>query len=298
MVDLRPIIAGRKRTLCCHSAVFSGKFVANSLAAVDECARFNVPRLEIDVQFLSDDSMVLYHGSELADETTGSGRLANLDWPTARGIHYLKDLSSTLCSLDEVVDLLRPTDSVLQVDLKLMRPISEQRLVALSTALQPLGDRVLIGSQAHWNLRRLAELGHRVGFDPTMHWHFSPERDLGYFPDTMGVYGLWDDAPIAHHRKFSPRQYFATRMLDVLGLVPGATEWMVDIGTIRHMSDLGFVLGDELAKHGVALAAWTLRDVGPELTLERLLAVCQAGAETVITADPATVMGYLDSCAL
>ncbi len=298
VVDLRPVIAGRTRTLCCHSAVFSGKFVANSLAAVDECVQFNVPRLELDVQFLADDAMIICHGSRLEKHTTGTGRISDLDWPRARGIHYLDDLSSALCCLDEVVDLLRPADSVLQVDLKLMRPITDQRLMALSTALRPLGDRVLIGSQAHWNLRRLAELGHRVGFDPTMQWHFSPGRDLGYFPDTMGVYGLWDDAPIAHHRKFSPRQYFETRMLDVLGLMPNASEWMVNIDTIRHMSDLGFLLGDEVAKHGMALAAWTLRDVGPELTMERLSAVCEAGAATIITAEPVTVMSYLDSGAL
>ena len=140
-----------------------------------------------------------------------------------------------------------------------MRPISEQRLKALSAALQPLGKRGLVGSRAHWNLRPLAALGHRVAFDPTMQWHFSPTREHGYYPIKMGVQGMWDDAPIAHNRKFSPRQYFETRTRDILGLLPEAVEWMVDIGTLRHMAGLGFALGDELAARGVELAAWSWR---------------------------------------
>ena len=247
------------------------------------------------MQFLADDALVIYHGSDLAEETTGSGKVSDLDRTSARAVHYLNDLSSSLCFRDEVVDLLRPRDTVLQVDLKLMRPISEQRLRALSTALQPLGERGLVGSQAHWNLRPLAALGHRVAFDPTMQWHFSPTREHSYFPDTMGLYGMWDDAPIAHHLKFSPRQYFETRTQDILGLLPEAVEWMVDVGTVRHMAGLGFALGDELAARGVGLAAWTLRDRGREETLAQLTAVCAAGGSTVITAEPATVLGYLDS---
>lgn len=298
MVNLRPEIAGQKRTLCCHSAVFSGEFVPNSLAAVDECARLDVPRLEVDVQFLADDSMVIYHGSTFEKETTGAGKVSDLDRTAIRGIHYLADLSSPVCFLEDVVELLRPTGTLLQVDLKLMRPISDARLRALSTALLPIADRVLIGSQAHWNLRPLAGLGHRVAFDPTLQWHFSPDREHGFFPDTMGVYGMWDDAPIAHNRKFSPRQYFETRTEDLLGLLPQAEEWMVDIATIRHLADMGFSLGDELAARGVELAAWTLHDAGSEQTLAQLEAVCAAGASTVIAANPAAVLAYLDAAAL
>jgi len=260
---------------------------------VDECVRASVPRLEVDVRFLADDAMIVYHGSVLDGETTGTGKVSDLDYASARGIHYLKDLSSPLCSLDDVVALLRPADTILQVDLKLLRPITATRLRNLREALLPLGDRALVGSQAHWNLRPIAEAGFRVGFDPTMQWHFSPERGLGFFPDTMGVYGMWDDAPIAHNRHFTPRQYFETRTADILGLLPGAVEWMVDIGTIRHMAGLGFLLGDELAKRGVELAAWTLHDAGPEQTTKHLLDVCSAGAATIITPDPVAVLRYL-----
>ena len=45
----------------------------------------------------------------------------------------------------------------------------------------------------------------------------------------------------------------------------------------------------------MGLAAWTLRDWGREETLAQLEPVCAAGASTVITAEPATVLGYLES---
>ena len=54
---LSPIIAGRRRVFCCHSATLSTNFAPNSLAAVRECVDAGVPRLEIDVQFLADDGM-------------------------------------------------------------------------------------------------------------------------------------------------------------------------------------------------------------------------------------------------
>lgn len=293
MVDLAPIVDGMRRTLCCHSATLSGKFAPNSLTAVDECVRVGVPRLEVDVRFLADDSMLIFHDSHLADHTTGDGRVDDLDRAAARALHYRSDLASALCFLEDVVEIMQGSETLLQVDLKLMRPMSQDRLRALSAALKPLGERVLIGSMAHWNLRGLAALGHRVALDPTMQWHFDPDRGKGYFPDEMGVYGMWDDSPIAHNRHFSPSEYFDTRVDDIRGLLPQAEEWMVDIQTILHMAKLSYSLGDELRKRGVSLAAWTLPDLGPEDTRDTLRRLFEAGVETVITDHPRELAGYL-----
>lgn len=57
-------------------------------------------------------------------------------------------------------------------------------------------------------------------------------------------------------------------------------------------------VGDELGARGGALAIWTLRNAGAQQTLEQLTAVCEAGASTVITAEPATVLGYLEQAGL
>ena len=46
------------------------------------------------------------------------------------------------------------------------------------------------------------------------------------------------------------------------------------------------------------IASRTRIDAGAQQTLEQLAAVCEAGASTVITAEPATVLGYLEQAGL
>ena len=295
MTDLAPVVLGQRRVLCCRRATLSGRFAPNSLAAVDECVKANVPRLEIDVRFLSDDAMLIFHDSHLDEETTGKGPVDALERQSARSVHYLQDVSSTLCFLEDVVGLMRSGQTLLQVDLKLMRPISHTRLAALAAALEPMKDRVLIGSQAHWNLRGLARLGFRVALDPTLQWNFDPDRGPDYYPGAMGVYGMWDDSPVAHNRHFSPPEYFECRIDDIRGLLPSAEEWMVDILTIRHMSKLSFNLGEALAARGISLAAWTIHDIGETDTLSVFDGLFECGSTTVITDDADRVAGYLES---
>lgn len=295
MTNLAPVVDGRQRVLCCHRATLSGKFAPNSLAAVDECVRVAVPRLEIDLRFLADDAMLIFHDAQLSDETTGRGPVDSLDREAARALHYLKDVSSTLCFLEDVVDVMQGGSTLLQVDLKLMRPISAARLAALARVLEPMKDRVLIGSQAHWNLRGLARRGFRVALDPTLQWNFDPGRGPDYYPGAMGVYGMWDDSPVAHNRHFSPREYFECRTDDIRGLLPEAEEWMVDILTIRHMAKLSFDLGEALAARGTNLAAWTLHDLGEADTLSVADGLFASGVTTVITDDALQVAAYLEA---
>jgi glycerophosphoryl diester phosphodiesterase len=289
---LQVVIAGRRRVICCHRASLFPGLPPNSVAAVSACVAAGVPRLEIDVRFLADDAMLIFHDDDLAHETTGTGRVGALDTASARALRYRADERHALCFLDDVVDAMRGGETLLQVDLKLMRPISPERVEQLAEALAPLGGRVLIGSQAQWNLHAFAERGFRVAFDPTLQWHHAPNRSPGLTPSRLGVHGLWDDAPLAHIRHATPRQYVDGRLRDLAGLLPGAVEWMVDIATLRHLASLGCLLGEELAAHGRELAAWTVRDHGEESTTKVLEEMFALGATTVIADDPDVVAGY------
>jgi hypothetical protein len=172
---------------------------------------------------------------------------------------------------------------MLQVDLKLMRPISDERVAGLSRALRPMRDRLIVGSQAHWNLRRLGALP--VAFDPTLHWHYAPGRRADLLPRALGIHGLWDDSPLAMNRQVRAPEYLEARVQDLRGLVPEAREWMVDIPTIQHLGSLGFSLGRRLSEEGCSLAAWTLRESTPSRK-ECLAGLFALGAETVITDVP------------
>jgi len=242
-----------------------------------------VPRLEVDVRFLADDAMLIFHDGELDAETTATGRVDDLDAARARQVRYRVDERVPLCFLGDVVDLVRRGNTLLQVDLKLMRPITPGRARALEEALRPVAGQVLVGSQAHWNLRHLQ--GVPVAIDPTLHWHADGGRGGHVVPRSRGVHGLWDDAPLAANARATATEYVESRVADIRGLLPSAIEWMVDIATVEHLAQLGVPLGGILATHGVELAAWTFHDTEPEpaALLSRLF---RAGARTVITDAP------------
>lgn len=275
---LAPTVGGQRRVFCCHSATLSGRHSPNSLEAVRECARARVPRLEIDVQFLADDAMAIFHDAAFVSPD-GPVKLANLT-KTELGA-FVHAGGEPIAFLEEVVAALENTETILQVDLKLARPISPRRVQSLEEALSPLEGRLVVGSQAHWNLRKLSRL--QVALDPTLHW-VAADRAPGV-PRSRGVHGLWDDSPIAGNARFTPLEYVQSRIGDLIALLPTATEWMVDITTIFKLEELGVPLGHALRERGIALAAWTLRAnaTAPRVTLARLF---DLGVETVITDVP------------
>jgi glycerophosphoryl diester phosphodiesterase len=285
---LLPEVAGRRRTVCCHSAALSGAHAPNSLEAVRECVAAGVPRLEVDVRFAADDGLVCFHDALLDAQTTGAGRVSDHTTFALRAVTY-RSTGESLALLEEVIDAIRGSSTVLQVDLKLNRPISPSRVERLEQALAPVASQVVVGSQSPWNLRKFSRVP--VAFDPTLFLNYTPGRRQAPYPRQRGIHGFWDDSPLARNPYTSTQEYLETRIEELRGMVPAAIEWMVDIGTVLRMAELGIALGDELGRHGTRLAAWTLKERDPlRPTLDRLWA---AGVTTVITDVPLAVAAAL-----
>jgi glycerophosphoryl diester phosphodiesterase len=288
---LEPDLDGFRRVICCHRATLSGRFLPNSLAAVEECLAARVPRFEFDVWVLSDGAFVLFHDTTLDAETTGHGPVALQTRGSAAALRY-RD-GTPLAFLEQVVALAEDTSTLLQVDLKGLQPIPVERLDGLARVLEPVASHVIIGSQAHWNLRHLAALGFDVAFDTTFQWHALERREGdGLSPVRLGLHGLWDDSVLAHLPGVAAADYIDARVDDLLGMLP-AKEWMVDWRTLFHLQDLGCDLGLALRRRGVALAAWTLRDEGESETSRKAARLFALGAETVIAQAPARLGQYL-----
>ena len=288
-----PVVGGRRRTFCCHSATLSGAFPPNSLAAVEECLAARVPRLEVDVRFLADDSLLVFHDESFEHDTTGSGRVSERVRTEVAAIRYRADESHGVCFLEDVVERTAGTGTLLQVDLKLMRAITWERAQLLLKTLEPLRDNLIVGSQAHWNLRRLE--GVPLALDPTLQWHYDPHRRLEeVFPRRLGVHGLWDDSPIAANPRVPAAEYLEARIADIEGLLPTAIEWMVDIGTILEIASLGLALGDRLRSSGRSLAAWTLR-AGTPRSQQLVDQLFRLGVETIITDVPLLAAASFDA---
>jgi glycerophosphoryl diester phosphodiesterase len=290
--SLAPVVLGRERIFCCHRGRLARRWPDNSLAGIRACVSAGVPRLEIDVRFLGDGALLVFHDDRLERETDGSGAPEELDSAAIARVRYRAD-GAPLAMLGEVVELLRGSRTVLQVDLKGQTPITGPCAATLARALASLQPHVLVGSQAHWNLRPLARLGLPVALDPTLQWHALRWRRAGdgYDPSRLGRHGLWDDAPLAHRAGVAASAYLEARIADLLGLLP-AVEWMVDIDTVLHIASLGLPLGHALGEHGVQLAAWTLGDEGADASAALLRRLFEVGVTTVIADDAQSLAGY------
>jgi hypothetical protein len=93
----------------------------------------------------------------------------------------------------------------------------------------------------------------------------------------------------------TPTEYLTARTDDLVALLPAAREWMVDIPTVLHMAGLGFELGHELARRGMDLAAWTMRDQGRDTTAPLARRLLALGTTTIIADEPHVIAGYLSS---
>lgn len=249
--------------------------------------------MEIDVWFLADDEMLVFHDDRLDRETGGTGVVEEQTRGAIAGLRYRT--GEPVAYLEEIVREVRRGRTRLQVDLKPMGCIPARRLERLAAVLQPIAGQVLIGSQAHWNLRPLAAAGVPIALDPMLHWHAAPwaageNRD----PARMGQHGFWDDAPLASVAGVDPAEYITSRIEDLLSLVP-AGEWMVDYQTLLHLDSFGCRLGETLRAHGVDLAAWTLKDRGRVETGGLARRLFEIGATTIITDAPLALAGYLET---
>lgn len=295
---LQPVWKGRQRLITCHRADLDSTQAPNSLNAVRAAVGVGAPRIEIDVRFLADDTMVVFHDPDLAPTTDRSGPLDRLTIAAVREARALGPGAPPIALFDEVVDAVAGSGTTLHVDLKHDLPMPAARLDALASALAPIASRAIVGTQAYWNLTPLAQRGLRVAIDPGYLWQRGSARvPTDQFPRTQGLYGFWDDAPLAHIPGADPATYLAMRLREIALLVPAAEEWMVDIDTIRHCDAIGVSLASFLHARDIRLVAWTIVD--PELdgpTTAALLALLfDLEVDTIIAKHALVVAGYLST---
>lgn len=293
---LRPIWDGQERSIACHRANLNDEQVPNSLDAVAACVAADAPRIEVDLRFLADGTMVVYHDAELDKESTGAGELSRLTCEDLRGLTYRRAPHPPIARFEEVVDAVTGSSVMLQVDLKERAPLESSQLAAIEHALGPIATHCIVGTGFYQNLVPIAQRGLRVALDSTPQWHYWPGRSVvgDITPLRMGLHGLWDDSPVAHTPSVDPEDYVASRVEEITALVPVVSEWMVDLHTLRHIEQLHVRLGHLLHERGIELAAWTLRDHGREATRDRMVELFELGADTVIADSAETVASYLD----
>lgn len=252
-----------------HGARWSGAHPENSLAAIAECVRERVARMEIDIRMREGTDFLVAH-----DE----------DEP---GAPLLSDATALLRGAG-------PT--LVELDVKDFVPWPRPRVEELAHILEPVRDRVVACGQSDWNLRRLLAVDPRVpvGFDPARYIDWTPEGGREEMPGPRGAYGYFDAHPLARRRTGTAAEYLRDRLGGIVGLVPGAREIHLRLAFFERMLEDGLDVSAFLHASGLLVDVWTL-DAGTERWRERLARAVAAGADMVTTNTPRELAAALAS---
>ena len=252
---------GRIIELKAHRAAWSGRHSENSLPALRECYAQRVARVEIDIMFRRADFLVTH------DEPRAGARLPRLH--EALAIAGMAADSPTLLMLDAKGDAPWPPDCV-------------TRLLRL---IEPLRERLFVGSPADWNLRRLraGDPALVLAFDPQYYltWSARPRR----LPGRVGAYGYQDTHPLALRRTGPAAAYLRERFETLLTLVPGAREVHLELAFVERMQADGFDAVGFLHEAGALVDVWTV-DARTRGWRERVARALAAGVDIVTTNTP------------
>ena len=244
-----------------HRGAWSGTHPENSIDAVRECYRERVARVEIDI-WLHDGDFVVAH-----DEPRRSKRTV---------------------PLREMLDVVRAErgPTLLELDAKDVLPWPWPAVELLARLVEPVRDRVVFGSAADWNLRRLLQVDDKVpvGFNPHYYIDWTSRRQL--LPGRRGVYGYRDDYPLARRRTVGVADYLRDRLDVLLHLVPTTREVHLRLVFFERMLRDGLDDAATLIHDAGALVdVWTL-DAGTRGWRQRLDRAVAAGVDIVTTNTP------------
>ena len=268
----------------------------NSVAAIHACLDADAEFVEVDITALADGDYLLVHEPQLEAETNGHGAVADCTAAHARELFITQRGAVTpyrVALLSEVVQLflVHAGAARLQLDFKNVVPFtSDEPLRRLLTLVAPLGERVLVSTDADWQLRRLRVLAPwlALGFDimSYMDWETAHKlRDPREYPKRRGAYGYYDDHPLAEARVWTTAEYLADRCETLMGLVPSVSTFYVRHTFLVQSLDDGFNWAEALHRRGIKLDAWTM-DVTHPIAVDNARRLFEAGVDQFTTNTP------------
>ena len=280
---------GGTTALKVHRALWSGTFPPNSLAAIEESCGAGVARAEIDLQPLRDGGFLVFHDDRLDGSTDAEGSARALTRTAAARVRLRwrgETTGHAPPDLADVVEVIRSAEhpTIFELDLKELEPWSWDRVEALARLLAPIRDRILLGTESDWNLRRLLTVDPAlpVSLNPGAYFDWLPgDGDAAHLP--RGAYGYLDRHPLAGRRYGPVRDYLRDRFGGISRLVPGARELHLRLECFERMLDDG--VADAAAiihATGVRIDVWTL-DAGSPGWEARFRRAVDAGADLVTT---------------
>ncbi|MEZ5211012.1 MULTISPECIES: glycerophosphodiester phosphodiesterase [unclassified Gordonia (in: high G+C Gram-positive bacteria)] len=133
--------------------------------------------VEVDLLVHADGGFAILHDAELADSTTGRGKVRKTPAATLRTLELLdaqhRPCGEPVLLLEDLADLLSgeqlPADALLQLDFKdTARALDRQSIAAFAAAVEPIAEHLILSCGDAKAVRLLtgAAPGVAVGYDP------------------------------------------------------------------------------------------------------------------------------------
>jgi glycerophosphoryl diester phosphodiesterase len=290
-----------------HMAALDGRHPPNSLEAITACLEGGAAFVEVDITALADGDYLLVHEPQLAEETTGRGPVSALSSADAANLKIRWNGQPTSCvvpRLSQVVARFQayPGRSRLQLDLKNVIPFgTDEPLERLVSLIRPLGERVVVSTNADWQLRRLRALAPWLDLGLDIHFYLEwrgnrqPSNPAAY-PRQRGAYGYWDDHPLAQTRHWPTAAYLSDRCGMLAGLVPGLSTFYISHSLLVQSLDDGFNWANALHQRQIKLDAWTLDTTNPR-AVAHAKRLYEAGVDQYTTNTPRELAQRLEQWA-
>lgn len=278
----------------------------NSLEAIQASLATQADWIEIDIMALATEDYLLVHDSELQVETTGKGAIGDCTIEQAQSLYFKKAYNKQkycVPLLSQVVDLFQKSDSPtrLQIDFKNFFPLmNDEPLERLLRLIDPIRERVLIGSPADWQLRKMQRLAGnslKVGFDIQFHLDYrsfmkkiNPQQP----PYREGAYGYHDDHLLSMGRIWSTADYLRDRAETLIGHVNGITTLFINHRTLIQCLDDGFDWLDFAESVGLIVAVWTI-NTNDKLAIKNARRLYEHGARHFISDTPLALRELLSN---
>ncbi len=150
----------------------SGHAPENTLPAFKLAAEMGADGVELDVQLTKDDVIVVCHDEKIDRTSNGAGFIKDYTYEELLKFDFcngnLAFEGTRIPTMEEVFDLLAPTDLTINIELKtgeIFYPDLEEKIIAL-TKKKGFSDRVIYSSFNHYSVMKIKDLDPdaKVGF--------------------------------------------------------------------------------------------------------------------------------------
>lgn len=224
--------------LVAHKACLRTPCAKNTMGAIENVLASPIEGMELDIRLSKDGVLFVYHGDDMAEETTGRGPPETLTWAEISKMRYQGKKSYPIVSLREVFEKVG-TRKFIFLDIKTDRIANGALVEALISLIREykLQESVVVNSfnpvflgQLRWNARDILLM-----FSFAMNTNVNPEELKSHL----------DKLPSILRRPFIQKQIRRIIRPDLLGV-----RWDTDKGLMQ-----------ELVAAGYPLIAWTVDEV-------------------------------------